>query len=245
MLVVAVVPRHRIVVIVVDIRTGLVIVVQREIRMIGLDAIVQNRNDDTLAGIALLPGRTEIHVITILSAAVQVPLFLEERVREQVLKWHAPISLAMEQGGLSRTRTKTAEEGLIIGERIGRGAEVALLALLLMLLLEPVHPRFIPERFVMWFARGEGSLVQSLVREEVIILQSADLSMIVELVLLGDLIGSLRSAGHVNGELIRVDLHWSRPRSRFGSRTSQQRAHEQQRHSEDHVVDDESCDYPG
>lgn len=69
----------------------------------------------------------------------QVPLFLEERVREQVLKWHAPISLAMEQGGLSRTRTKTAEEGLIIGERIGRGAEVALLALLLMLLLEPVH----------------------------------------------------------------------------------------------------------
>lgn len=53
------------------------------------------------------------------------------------------------------------------------------------------------------------------------------LSMIVESMLLGDLVSSLRSAGHVNGELIRIDRHWSRPRSRFGSRTSQQRAHNQ------------------
>lgn len=65
------------------------------------------------------------------------------------------------------------------------------------------------------------------------------LSMIVESVLLGNLIGSLRSAGHVNGELIRIDRHWSRPRSRFGSRTSQQHAHNQQRHPKDHVVDSE------
>jgi len=61
--------------------------------------------------------------------------------------------------------------------------------------------------------------------------------MIVEAVLLGDLVGSLRSAGYVNGKLIRIDRHWSRPRSRFRSRTSQQRAHNQQRHPEDHVVD--------
>ena len=60
------------------------------------------------------------------------------------------------------------------------------------------------------------------------------LSMIVEAVLLGDLVGRLRSAGHVNGELIRIDRHWSRPRFRFRSRTSQQRAHNQQRHPEDH-----------
>lgn len=69
----------------------------------------------------------------------QVPLFLEERVREQVLKWHTSVSLTMEQGSLPRTRTEIAEEGLITGERVGRGTEVALLALLLMLLLEPVH----------------------------------------------------------------------------------------------------------
>lgn len=65
------------------------------------------------------------------------------------------------------------------------------------------------------------------------------LSMIVESVILGDLVGSLRSAGHVNGELIRIDRHWSRPRSWFGSRTSQQHAHNQQRHPKDHVVDGE------
>ncbi|EFN61399.1 hypothetical protein EAG_15354 [Camponotus floridanus] len=65
------------------------------------------------------------------------------------------------------------------------------------------------------------------------------LSMVVESVLLSDLIRSLRSAGHVNGELIRIDWHWSLPWSRFGSRAGQQRAHNQQRHPEDHVVDDE------
>jgi len=70
MLVVAVVSRHGIVVIVIDVRAGLVIVVEREIRMIGLDAVVQDRNDDTFAGIALLPGRAEIHVVTILGAAI-------------------------------------------------------------------------------------------------------------------------------------------------------------------------------
>jgi len=66
-------------------------------------------------------------------------LLLEERVREQVLERYAPVPLAMERGGLSRTWSEFAEEGLIIGEAIGRGAKVALLALLLVLLLEPVH----------------------------------------------------------------------------------------------------------
>jgi len=69
-LVVTVVSRHRIVIVVVDIRAGLVIIVEREIRMIGLDAVIQNRNDDTLAGIAFLPGGAEIHIITVLGAAV-------------------------------------------------------------------------------------------------------------------------------------------------------------------------------
>lgn len=63
--------------------------------------------------------------------------------------------------------------------------------------------------------------------------------MIVESVLLGDLVGSLRSAGYVNGELIRIDWHWSLSWSWFGYRAGQQRAHNQQRHPEDHVVDDE------
>lgn len=65
------------------------------------------------------------------------------------------------------------------------------------------------------------------------------LSVVVESVLLGDLLGSIRSAGHVNGELIRIDWHWSLPWSRFRSRAGQQHAHNQQRHPEDHVVDDE------
>lgn len=37
------------------------------------------------------------------------------------------------------------------------------------------YPRFIPERLMMEFAHSERSLVQSLVREEVIILQGTDL----------------------------------------------------------------------
>lgn len=69
-LVVAIIPRHRVVVVVVDVRAGLMIVVERQIRMISLDAVIQNRNDDTLAGIALLPGRAEIHVIAVLGTAV-------------------------------------------------------------------------------------------------------------------------------------------------------------------------------
>lgn len=39
-LVVAVIPRHWIVVVVVDIRAGLVIIVERQIRMVGLNAVV-------------------------------------------------------------------------------------------------------------------------------------------------------------------------------------------------------------
>lgn len=80
-------------------------------------------------------------VRTVRVRTYQVPLFLEERVREQVLKRQASISLAMKHGSLTRTRTRTevAEEGRIIGVRVGRGAKVALLAPLLMLLLEPVH----------------------------------------------------------------------------------------------------------
>lgn len=63
------------------------------------------------------------------------------------------------------------------------------------------------------------------------------LSVVVESVLLGDLVGSLRSAGYVNGELIRIDWHWTLSWSGFGSRAGQQRAQNQQRHPEDHVVD--------
>lgn len=68
--IVAVVPRHRIVVVVVDVRAGLMIVVERQIRMIRLNAVVQNRNYDALAGVTLLPGRAEIHVVAVLGAAV-------------------------------------------------------------------------------------------------------------------------------------------------------------------------------
>lgn len=33
-----------------------------EIRMISLDAIVQDRNDNTLAGVASSPGRLDVHI---------------------------------------------------------------------------------------------------------------------------------------------------------------------------------------
>lgn len=65
------------------------------------------------------------------------------------------------------------------------------------------------------------------------------LSVVVESVLQGDLVGSLGSAGHVDGELIRIDRR-SLPRLRLGSHACQQRAHyHQQRHPEDHLVDGE------
>lgn len=70
MLVVAVVPRHRVVVVVVDVRAGLVIVVERQVGMVRLDTVVQDGHDDALAGVALLPGRTEVHVVAVLGAAV-------------------------------------------------------------------------------------------------------------------------------------------------------------------------------
>lgn len=63
--------------------------------------------------------------------------------------------------------------------------------------------------------------------------------MVVESVLLGDLIGSFQSAGHVNSKLIRVDRHWSRLWSRLGYHTGQKRAHNEKRHPEDHLVDGE------
>jgi len=53
------------------------------------------------------------------------------------------------------------------------------------------------------------------------------LAVIVESMLLSDVVSSLRSAGHVNGELIRIDRHWSRSRPRLGYRAGQQRAHNQ------------------
>lgn len=68
----------------------------------------------------------------------QVPLFLKERIREQVLKRHTSVSLSMERG-LPRTRSKLIEKRRIIGKRERRGHEVPLLASLLMLLLEPPY----------------------------------------------------------------------------------------------------------
>ena len=69
-LVVTVVSWHRVIVIVVDVRAGLVIVIQSQIRMICLYAVVEDRHDDVLAGVTLLPRWAKIHVITVLGSAV-------------------------------------------------------------------------------------------------------------------------------------------------------------------------------
>lgn len=90
----------------------------------------------------ILRGTIERELVT-----HQVPLLLEERIREQVLQRHAPVSLPMVRGDLPRARAEVAEERLIIGEgRVGRGVEVALLAPPLVLLLEPVHLQYRRER---------------------------------------------------------------------------------------------------
>lgn len=68
----------------------------------------------------------------------QVPLFLKERIREQVLKRHASVSLSMVRG-LPRTWTELIEKRRIIGECERRGYEVPLFAFFLMLLLEPPY----------------------------------------------------------------------------------------------------------
>lgn len=69
-LVVTVVPWHRIVIVVVDIGAGLVVVIQRQVGMIRLYPVVEDRHDDALAGVALLPGWAQIHVVAILGTAV-------------------------------------------------------------------------------------------------------------------------------------------------------------------------------
>ena len=48
--------------------------------MIGLDPVVQDGDDDALAGVATAPGRVDVHVVAAASSAVQVPLLLEHRV---------------------------------------------------------------------------------------------------------------------------------------------------------------------
>ena len=70
----------------------------------------------------------------------QVPLFLKERIREQVLKRHTSVSLSVVRG-LPRTRPELVEKRRIIGERERRRHKVPLLAFLLMLLLEPPYLR--------------------------------------------------------------------------------------------------------
>lgn len=69
-LVVTVVPWHRVVVVVIDIPAGLVVVIQCQVGMIRLYAVVQDRHNDTLACVALLPGRAKIHVVAIFRSAV-------------------------------------------------------------------------------------------------------------------------------------------------------------------------------
>lgn len=70
----------------------------------------------------------------------QVPLFLEERVREQVLErqTRADPRRLLGRADVSGTRS-IVEERREADEGVGRALEVALLALLLVLLLEPVH----------------------------------------------------------------------------------------------------------
>ena len=48
-----------------------------EIRMISLDTIVEDGNDNTLAGVASSPGRLDIHIEAPSSSPVQMPLLLE------------------------------------------------------------------------------------------------------------------------------------------------------------------------
>lgn len=70
MLVVAIVSWHRVIVIVVDVCAGLVIVIQRQIRMIRLYSIVEDRDDDTFTSVTFLPRRPKIHVVAIFGSTV-------------------------------------------------------------------------------------------------------------------------------------------------------------------------------
>ena len=70
-------------------------------------------------------------------ATYQVPLFLKERIREQVLKRHTSVPLPMVRG-LPGTWAELVEKRRII-ERERRGHEIPLLAFLLVLLLEPSY----------------------------------------------------------------------------------------------------------
>lgn len=45
-------------------------VVESQIRMVALDAVVQDGHDDALARVTLLPGRSNVHVRSILGATV-------------------------------------------------------------------------------------------------------------------------------------------------------------------------------
>lgn len=69
-LVVAIIPWHRVIVIVVDVCAGLVIVIQRQIRMIRLYSVVEDRNDDTFTGVTFLPRRAKIHVVAIFGSTI-------------------------------------------------------------------------------------------------------------------------------------------------------------------------------
>lgn len=67
----------------------------------------------------------------------QVPLFLKERIREQVLKRHTSVPLPMVRG-LPGTWAELVEKRRII-ERERRGHKIPLFAFLLVLLLEPSY----------------------------------------------------------------------------------------------------------
>lgn len=45
-------------------------IVLQQIRVVPLNAVVQDRHDDALPGVALLPGRANVHVQTVLGATI-------------------------------------------------------------------------------------------------------------------------------------------------------------------------------
>lgn len=45
-------------------------IVKRQVGVVGLDAVVQDGHDDALAGVALLPGGRDVHVVAVLGATV-------------------------------------------------------------------------------------------------------------------------------------------------------------------------------
>jgi len=82
MLIVPVVLRHRILIAVVDIRGSEGIVVLRQIRMVVLDPIVEDGDDDPLARVTFPPGWFDVHVRPVPPAPVDEPLFVEHRITE-------------------------------------------------------------------------------------------------------------------------------------------------------------------